>query len=144
MFKIWVTNRINCKVIDTDEKVIAIDFDGCIASYIHGWQGKNVFGKIINGCVEALNNFKNKGYKIIIFTSRLKTDELEYYLKGSNIPFDAINENPWHEYKQHGDKRKVIADIYIDDRAITFKGNWEEIIKSVDNFKPWEMDNKKA
>ncbi len=123
-------------------KVIAIDFDGCIASYIHGWQGKNVFGKTINGCVDALNEFREKGYKIIIFTCRLKTTELEYYLKNSNIPFDAINENPWHDYKQPGDKRKVIADIYIDDRAITFKGNWEEIITKVEDFKTWEMDNK--
>lgn len=126
------------------EKVIAIDLDGCISSYKEGWQGENVFGDIIPGCKEKIHLLKSKGHKIIIYTSRLATKELEKYLTDNGIWFDALNENPWHEYKQPGDKRKVIADIYIDDRAITFKGNWDEIPKLVENFKPWELDNKKG
>lgn len=120
-------------------KVIAIDFDGCIASYIHGWQGENVFGEIIPGCKEKIHLLASKGHKIIIHTARLPTKELEKFLKDNGIWFDALNENPWHKYKQPGGKRKVIADIYIDDRAITFKGNWDEIPELVENFKTWEV-----
>lgn len=128
--------------IKSENKVIAIDLDGCIVSYKNGWIGENIFGELIPGSKEKIHYLKSKGYKIIIYTSRLATKELEKYLLDNGIWFDAINENPWHEYKQKGDKRKVIADIYIDDRAITFKGNWNEIPGLVENFKPWELDNK--
>ncbi len=125
-------------------KAIAIDLDGCIASYNNGWMGENVFGELIPNCKENIRNLKSMGYKIIIYTSRLATKELEKHLTDNGIYFDAINDNPWHEYKQPGDKRKVIADIYIDDRAITFRGNWDEIPKLVEKFKPWEMNNKRT
>ena len=116
-----------------NERCIAIDFDGTIAHY-KGWTGANKFGKLIDGCVEALGKIREMGYKIIIYTCRINTPELEKYLKNNKVPYDAINENLWHEYQQHGDKRKVIADIYIDDRAVTFNGNWKEIPDKIFNF----------
>lgn len=115
------------------ERCIAIDFDGTIAQY-SGWTGINKFGKLIDGCVEAIGKLKEMGFKIIIYTCRINTPEFEKYLKKNKVPYDAINENIWHEYQQHGDKRKVIADIYIDDRAINFNGNWKDIPDKIFNF----------
>jgi hypothetical protein len=32
---------------------------------------------------------------------------------------------------------KPMADIFIDDRAISFVGDWEDTVKQVENFKVW-------
>ena len=84
--------------------------------------------------VDALKILRKAGYKIIIHTSRLHTPELEQFLKDNDVSYDAINENLWHKYVQPGNKRKVIADIYIDDRAIGYRNDWEKVITPVVDF----------
>lgn len=119
--------------------IIAIDFDSCIAHYNY-WKGIDVFGAPIEGASEAITDMKNAGHKIIIHTVRKPSLILQNYLKVNNIPFDAINENPWsHLDDTNPDiKRKIIADIYIDDKGLTFKGNWKQTLKETLEFKSWE------
>jgi len=117
-------------------KIVAIDFDGCIADYSKGWLGENVFGDVIPGCKEALQRMKDDGYKIIIYTVREHTRWLEQYFKSNGIPYDYINESVPGTYSNDGSK--VYADVYIDDRAVTFDGNWEKIPKVVGGFMSWQ------
>ena len=106
-------------------QAIAVDFDGVIAEFSDGIEE---FGKLIPGAKEAMAELRRLGYKIIIHTARPSRkdhlDSLANYLTEKGIPFDEINTNSDCEWKS----TKPIADIYIDDRACRFEGNWEKTL----------------
>lgn len=102
------------------ESQIAVDFDDTIATII---DGKLVAKK---GVVEALAKIKSAGYKITIHSARCwqawpdtweRVAEMHEFLEKNKIPYDGI-------YMGIG---KPAAVAYIDDKAIRFKDNWEDI-----------------
>lgn len=118
------------------DKVIAVDADGTLLEY-DGWQGVGKFGKPIDGAKEALEKLKEAGYTIIIFTTR--GDDVEAlggYLYQCGIPFDHLNANP-EGAPPNVSKQKVDAGVFIDDKAITFDGNWKGMYERITGFKPW-------
>jgi len=103
-----------------DKKLtFAIDFDGCITEY-----GFPKIGEQTNQQLKLLlilNKLKKKGHKLILWTSR-GTPALEEAIRWCNengLEFDAHNENPFYE-KKSGPSPKIIADYYIDDKALEF------------------------
>lgn len=120
-------------------KTICIDFDGVIAQY-QEWEGKDKFGAPVPGVQSALKVLKKEGYKIIIFTTREVSDELKAYLKENNITYDHINENP--DQPKDTNAGKPIADLYVDDRSVCFRGNWKYTLEDIAYFKPWQETKK--
>jgi hypothetical protein len=117
-------------------KVLAIDFDGVISNY-STFLGKNKFAEPVVGCSEFLAKLKAAGWKIIIFTTRANTMELYEYLNKYAIPFDHVNYNPENAEQELADG-KVLADVYLDDRGISFNGVWDDgLFNSIVNFSPW-------
>ncbi len=112
-----------------DSPIIAIDFDDTIVI--------SDYPEIIGfkpGAKKAIKKLKDAGCRIVIWTCRTDTDKVEEFLIKNNVPFDAINDNSAitdEEWKRTGfeDTRKIGADLVIDDRAIEFKDNWNEITK---------------
>lgn len=112
---------------------ICVDFDQTLYPY------GDLFGDHppLPGAVEAMRAFKAAGLRIIIFTSRLSPawwrsegwdeytawkDQVVYIssiLARDEIPFDGLT----------GEKIPAIA--YIDDKAVEFKNNWEEVQERV-------------
>ena len=92
-------------------------------NYSEGYKGKDVFGEMIKGADVATKILKEAGNTIIIYTTRPATDALKDWLKKNNIVYDYINENPDQPKESEG--CKLIADIYIDDRGLTFDG-WSQ------------------
>lgn len=97
--------------------VYAVDFDGTLA--------ETRFPEIIGPrkkTIAAVKLLKAQGHKIILWTSRASADlenDVEW-CKGQGLVFDAINEPlPEQIAKWKNDTRKIYADAYIDDRAIT-------------------------
>ena len=119
-------------------KTIAIDFDGVLADYSKGYQGKDIFGAPITGADNATKVLKENGWRIIVYTTRPNTEALRHWLKENNITYDYINENP--DQPEEGKGCKLIADIYIDDRALQFRGQWKWLVGDVACFKPWCND----
>jgi hypothetical protein len=118
----------------TGERAIAIDFDGVINSYKSGWKGPTETDEPVLSAAESVNGLWNRGYKLIIFSTRANTPEgittIREYLRKhteNNELADSIEITD----------RKPIADVYIDDRAIPFNGDWEETIGQIEGFKPW-------
>lgn len=116
---------------------IAIDFDGVIHNYSKGWNGGSIYDGPVAGVKEALEQLKSDGHYLMIFTTRTnsifrKKDEpdqkiqMEEWLAKHEIPYDKI----W----TFG---KPMADIYIDDRAISFRGDWSQTLNDVKTFQVW-------
>lgn len=118
-------------------KTICIDIDGTISHYID-WVDDHTFGSVLAHCAESIQELKSKGWLIIIYTTRANNQEISKFLYENDIPFDFINENPNQPENAKGGK--PYADVYVDDRAIGFKGDWQQTLKDIENFKPWEMD----
>lgn len=118
-----------------EQKTVAIDFDAVVSEY-YGWQGKGVFGVPVKGAKESLDWLRQAGYRVIIFTSRVETWLIEEYMKKHEIPYDFINHNP-DNIRLHLSPVKVRADVYVDDRALRFEGDWEQTLLEVVRFIPW-------
>ena len=108
-------------------KVVAIDFDATL----YPWRPVYEQPDPLPGAAEAVRRLKERGYRIVIFTSRLSPtwlasarytesdmrDHIEGMLRRDSIPFDLIT------------AEKVPAEVYVDDRAIRFRdGEWPAIV----------------
>ena len=120
-------------------KFVAIDFDGTIVSYDE-FKGRGVFGDPLPGVRKALQDLVHLDYRIIIHTTREEIQAIKAYLLKQDIPFHYVNENP-ESTVYHG--IKPAANVYIDDKALTFKGVWDEhFVQQIVDFQPWhKKDN---
>lgn len=124
-----------------EKKTICIDFDGVIHYYGKGYQGEDKFGAMIAGADTGTSVLKQKGWTVIIFTTRKKSDKLENWLKEHNISYDYINENP---SQPEGTSGKIIADVYLDDRGVCFRGTWDRwLLEEIVDFEPWQIRKKR-
>lgn len=116
---------------------IAVDFDGVLHAYSKGWNGGEIYDEPVEGTKAAMEKLKAAGHYLMIFSTRnnfvfRKKDEpdqkirMEEWLKKHEIPYDKI----WTA-------GKPMADIYLDDRAIQFKGNWQETLNDINSFTVW-------
>jgi len=115
------------------DRTICVDFDQTLYPYgeLYGDQ------EPLPGAVAAMQQFRDAGLKIVIFTSRLspvwwsaegwdhsEAERLQRVyitskLNHDGIPFDKLT----------GEKIPAIA--YIDDKAVEFKNNWAEVAERV-------------
>ena len=107
--------------------VIAVDFDGVIHGYSKGWQKGIIYDAPVPGCKEALEKLRSAGYKIWIFSARQEEAGIKEYMEKNNLPYDRI----------HMGRKPMQAILFIDDKAITFEGNWEKTVQDVQSFVPW-------
>ncbi len=104
-------------------KRIAVDFDGTLVM-----QDSNGDFYPTIGAKEALDSLVAQGFHIIIHTCRTGIAWREGYLSEE---LELIKNTldrfsiPFHEIFA-GDK--VIADTYIDDRSVPYRGDWEAVI----------------
>ena len=112
------------------DKVVCIDFDNTIIPWkVIDYHHK----KALPGAAKAIRAFKKAGYIVVIFTSRLsptwhhsagenskqQADYVVETLNRLNIEYDFIT------------AEKVPAEYYIDDKAIEFRNNWNEIVERI-------------
>jgi len=105
--KLMITKNID----DNQIKIIATDFDGTLCKNRYP-----AIGDPNEGLIKWLCQQKQNGKKIILWTCR-ENDELNdaiNWCKKNGLVFDAINCNV-SEITFYS--RKVVADLYIDDRA---------------------------
>ena len=99
--------------------IIAIDFDGTITKE-HKYPE---VGEIEERTIEVLKKLQQK-HTICLWTCR-KGKPLELAvqaLKDRGVNIEWINDTPYSD-----DRRKIIADLYIDDRAFGGITDWDVI-----------------
>ena len=93
--------------------IICVDFDGTLSNghYPHiGQPNKPLF--------DALIKLKAQGHSIILWTCRedIQLQQAVDWCREQGLEFDVVNENvPWLGFYS----RKVCADVYIDDLAVS-------------------------
>jgi len=106
---------------------LAIDFDGTIVEHAYP-----AVGPLKKNVVDVINGLYEK-WEIIIWTCRNNPtlnpdkrylDDVRRCLDSNGIKYDRIDV---------GAQGKVLADFYIDDRAVAFTDNWAEIKTMLDN-----------
>lgn len=124
------------KVQNTIKKLtFAVDFDGCITEYNFPDIGKQT--ALQQKLLDVLNRLQKKGHKIILWTSRGEpalTEAIEW-CRQNGLIFDSHQVNPFFK-KVSGPSPKIVADYYIDDKALAFsdKQSREKTIKLLEKF----------
>jgi hypothetical protein len=103
---------------------VAIDLDGTLATDNTGDQ----IGAPRPGAKKAMQELQQLGCRIIIFTVRGNRQQVRDWCHKHEIPYDYVNHNP--DQPKDG-SNKVIADLYVDDRAINGKKSWSELLKDI-------------
>lgn len=129
--------------------ILCLDFDGVIHSYSSGWQGLGVCNDPpVEGTLSFLIEAA-KFFRICIYSSRSRS------LKGRRAMKNYMKENfeTYLTFSPEHDRDtlyeylewpwfKPSAFVTIDDRALTFSGDWADFDPNeLKKFKPW---NKKS
>ena len=109
--------------------ILAIDFDGTLVN------NDPVTYAITTPRIETIQvvkRAKELGHTLILWTARIneRLDEAIEYCKGFGLTFDYHNENcPVARDHKFGDGRKIYADFYLENKALT---TWEQLLAIVD------------
>ena len=106
------------------QKTILIDLDGVLNTYT-GEYDRNVIPPIKDGAFDFIKNL-SKNYKIKIFTSRNLLLTSEWVIK-NNIK----------DYIDDVTNIKEPSYLIIDDRCITFNGDYTQLVKQIEQFNVW-------
>ena len=104
--------------------IIAIDFDGTIVDHEYPDIGKpKLFA------FETMKAMQDRGDQLILWTYRCgnELDEAVEFCKRNGIEFYAVNKNYPEEDYDDSISRKILADIYIDDRNIGGFLGWSKM-----------------
>lgn len=108
---------------------ICLDFDGVMSQYT-GWQGADVLDRPRAGLKTFLLSFRGNNFKVVIHTTR-ETSLIVKWLRQYNLAglVDEIS------------AKKPPAAVYLDDRAVCFKGDFGEAMNEIKKFKAyWEEE----
>lgn len=124
--------------------ILCLDFDGVIHSYTSGWKGAGVISDPpVPGALDFIQNALGD-FDVQIYSSRSGQnggiDAMQEYLckhlveqfphlKKSDVMGFVLEMIGWPQ-------EKPPAMITIDDRAITFTGEWPDMA-TLKSFKPW-------
>ena len=119
-----------------NKKIIAGVIDGTLCEYSFPKIGNQT--KEQKKLLEILIRMRKSGHKIILWTNRGDNEkypvltEAVAWCKNQGLEFDAINSNLKDQKKLSGPSPKIMADYYIDDKALAFKS--KESMNFVLNF----------
>lgn len=107
-------------------RTVALDFDGCLHPYTDGWTGHTPAAEPPSaGAVDFLVMCKSRGFDVVVFSCRARDVDglngirawlIEHGLAG--LVADVTYEKP-------------LAFAYVDDRAVSFRGDWIETLLQV-------------
>ena len=123
--------------------ILCLDFDGVLHSYTSGWQGADVIpDPPVQGAVEFLG-LAVEHFQVVIISSRSHLPEgreaMRDWLAELVGVYDPTSDS-WtvpHWFSSiKWPAEKPPAHVFIDDRAITFRGVWPSVGELL-AFRPW-------
>ncbi len=113
-----------------DERpTVCVDLDGVLNTFDE-WRGSDFFHPPRDGAREFLSDLHAQGYRVVVFTVRWH----EWVSKW-------LGEHGLAQFVDEVTDRKPPAHAYVDDRAVCFRGDFDDTLKHIGSFRPfWEKD----
>lgn len=126
--------------MNTRKPILCLDFDGVIHSYTSGWKGVDVIpDPPVRGAIafmlQALNHFDVQIYSTRSAVTLGRAEMRSWLKRHADATWYPTPDGPGLEDIKFPDT-KPPALVTIDDRAITFTGEWPAM-ETLLNFKPW-------
>ena len=120
------------KTRSLDRLTVAFDFDGVITQFRNGWLGKSEIDDVpVKGIKEVIDELIEDN-KIVIVSHRcdeeVAREKVIKWLDKHKIQYDEVTSTMPHNV------------AYIDDKAISFNGNVNNLIHNINNMNPWHND----
>ena len=110
---------------------LAIDFDGVVHTFDKGWHDGTCYGEPIEGALDAIKSLSSD-WNIIIFSAKVRPDRpLVNGKTGYELVDEWLQKHGVRQYVAEITHEKPRAKFYIDDKAIEFKNNWNEILNII-------------
>jgi hypothetical protein len=103
-------------------RIVCVDFNGVLDAY-EGWRGPKHFDGPRAGAREFLEGLRDRGYGVVVFTTRYAPDVWMWLrVHGlDNLVIDVTD-------------RKPAAHVFVDDRAVCFRGDFASTLAEIDGF----------
>jgi hypothetical protein len=109
-------------VVMTYKPRLLVDFDGVIHGYSQGWLDGSAYDSPKEGAKDALQTLTDKGYEVVIFSTR-SSGQIYEWLRVWSFP----------RYRVTNEKEPAVA--LINDRAIRFQ-DWHQALGDVQLYYP--------
>lgn len=106
-------------------RTLLIDLDGVLNTYTGNFNPEFI-PPIREGAKDFLANLADNNYEIKIFTTREKSLAQKW-----------VEENQISQFVTEVTNTKDPAFLIIDDRCLTFNGDYQKAISEIENFSPW-------
>ena len=108
--------------------VVCVDLDGVLNTFDE-WRGPEFFHAPRDGAREFLQALQSNGYRVVVLTVRWHEWARSW-----------LDQNGLGDLVEEVTDRKPAAVAYIDDRAVCFRGDFQETLRNLQDFRPfWEM-----
>jgi hypothetical protein len=102
--------------------IACVDLNGVLDCYT-GWQGPRHFDLPRPGARAFLEALRARGFDIVVFTTRYADDVWPW-----------LREHRLDDLVLEVTDRKPAAHVFIDDRAVCFRGDFDATLRDVDQF----------
>ena len=102
--------------------VACIDFNGVLDTYT-GWRGPTHYDPPRPGAHAFLDALRTRGFRVVVFTTRYPDDVWRWL--GAHGLADLVSEVT---------DRKPAAHVFVDDRAVCFRGDFDATLRDIDAF----------
>ena len=103
-------------------RIVCVDLNGVLDDY-QGWRGPKHFDGPRAGAREFLEALVNRGYGVVVFTTRYAPDVWQW-LRDYQLDSFIIDVTD----------RKPPAHVFVDDRAVCFRGDFGSTLREIELF----------
>ncbi len=110
-----------------EARIACVDLNGVLDAYT-GWRGADHFDPPRDGARTFLQQLNDRGFRVVVFTTRW-ADDVWAWLRahGLDTLVDDVTD------------RKPAAHVFVDDRAVCFRGDFDATLREIDAFAAhWE------
>jgi hypothetical protein len=109
--------------------IVCVDVNGVLDAYT-GWKDADHWDPPRPGAGAFLRSLSEGGFDVVIFTTRHSAD-VRRWLRTHGLL----------QYVKAITRRKPPAHVFVDDRAVCFRGNFDETLERIIRFKAhWEPE----